>query len=50
MDLSLGTILLLVLLLIAPAVVVFVVLTVIRVRRGKFHRQRITKRTTKPQG
>jgi hypothetical protein len=41
MDLDLGTTLFLLLLLLAPAVVVFTVLTVIRVRRGKFHRQRI---------
>ena len=33
------------LLLMVPAVVVFIVLTVIRVRRGKFHRQRITKKS-----
>jgi hypothetical protein len=50
MDLDLGTTLLLVLLLTAPAVVVFIIFTVIRVRRSKFHRQRITKKSRKPQG
>jgi hypothetical protein len=34
----------------APAVVVFIILAVIRVRRGKFHRQGITKRSDKTQG
>jgi hypothetical protein len=41
MDLDYGALALLIVLLMAPAVVVFVVLNVIRVRRGKFHRQRI---------
>jgi hypothetical protein len=35
------------LLLIAPAVLVFVIATIIRVRRSKFHRQRITKKSSK---
>jgi hypothetical protein len=47
MDLDIGTYALLGLLLLAPAIIVFIVLTVIRVRRGKFHRQRITKKSSK---
>jgi len=37
-------------LLLAPAAIVFIILTVIRVRRSKFHRQRITKKSNKTQG
>ena len=47
MDIDIGTTLLLGLLLIAPAVIVFIVLAVIQSRRGKFHRQRITKKSDK---
>ena len=50
MDLDFGTTLLLVLLITAPAIVVFIIFTVIRVRRSKFHRQRITKKGHKTQG
>ena len=41
MDLDIGSLLTLAVLLFAPAVIVFTIATVIRVRRGKFHRQRI---------
>ena len=50
MDFDIGTYLTLGLLLLVPAVIVFIILTVIRVRRGKFHRQRITKKSSKPHG
>jgi hypothetical protein len=43
MDLDIGSLVLLVFLLLVPAAVIFTVFTVARVRRGKFHRQRITK-------
>jgi hypothetical protein len=43
-DFDIGTLLTVAVLLLAPAVVVFIILTVIRVRRSKFHRQRITKK------
>jgi hypothetical protein len=48
MDLDLGTILIVVLSFTGPALVVFVILTVMRIRRSKFHRQRITKKSSKP--
>jgi len=48
MDLDLKTILLLLFLLLAPAIVVFSIMTVLRVRRSKFQRQRITKGNRKP--
>jgi hypothetical protein len=44
-DFDFGTFLLLGVLLLGPAVIVFVIATVIRVRRSKFHRQRITRKT-----
>jgi hypothetical protein len=47
MDLDPGSLFLLVFLLIAPAAVVFTIMTVLRVRRSKFHRQRITKKSSK---
>jgi len=50
MDIDLGTTLTVLVLSLAPAVVVFIILTVIRVRRGKFHRQRITKKSSKKEG
>ena len=46
-DLDIGSLLLLVSLILAPAIVVLAIFTIIRVRRGKFHRQRITKRSSK---
>jgi len=47
MDIDIGTAVLFCLLLLVPAVVVFSILMVIRVRRGKFHRQRIARRSPK---
>jgi hypothetical protein len=44
MDLDPGSLLLLVVLMVAPAFVVFGIMNYLRVRRGKFHRQRITKK------
>jgi hypothetical protein len=35
------------LLLLVPAVVIFIILNILRLRRAKFHRQRITKKSTK---
>jgi hypothetical protein len=50
MDFDIGDFLTLGLLLLVPAVVVFVILMVVRARRGKFHRQRITKKSSKKEG
>jgi uncharacterized membrane protein len=47
MDFDLGPALTFGLLLLVPAVVVFSILMVIRLRRGKFHRQRIARRSPK---
>jgi hypothetical protein len=47
MDLDLVDLLTLGLLLLVPALVVFIVLMAVRLRRGKFHRQRITKKSNK---
>jgi len=47
MDMDLETAVIFIVLLMVPAVVVFSILVVIRGRRGKFHRQRITKRSSK---
>jgi hypothetical protein len=41
MDYDLSAFLILVVLLLAPAIVVFTIVTVIRIRRGKFHRERV---------
>jgi hypothetical protein len=49
MNLDLVNFLTLGLLLLVPAVVVFIILMAIRVRRGKFHRQRITRKSGKKQ-
>jgi len=48
MDSDFGTLFIVLLLCLAPAVVVFIVLTVMQARRGKFRRQRITKKSSKP--
>jgi len=47
MDFDIGTALTFGLLLLVPAVIVFSVLMAIRIRRGKFHRQRIARRSPK---
>jgi hypothetical protein len=47
MDIDLGTVLTFGLMLLVPAVVVFSVLMAIRIRRGKFHRQRIARRSSR---
>jgi H+/gluconate symporter-like permease len=49
MDFDIGTALIFGLLIMVPAVVVFIILMVQRTRRGKFHRQRITKKSSRPQ-
>ena len=46
-DLDYGSLIILILLMLAPAIVVLTIFTIIRVRRGKFHRQRITKKSSK---
>jgi len=46
MDLDVGSLFILIGVLLVPAIIVFIVLNVIRIRRGKFHRQRV-KRTSK---
>ena len=46
-DFDFGTALLFLLLLLIPAVVVFGILMAIRIRRGKFDRQRIARRSPK---
>ena len=43
MGLDLGSIVLMVALLAAPAVVVLTIFAILQKRRGRFHRQRITK-------
>ena len=48
MDFDIGNLITIGLCMLGPAVVVFIIFTVIRVRRSKFHRQRITKRSSKP--
>jgi len=47
MSFDLVNFLILGLVLLVPAVVVFIVLMAVRFRRGKFHRQRITKKSSK---
>jgi len=47
MDFDIGTAVTFGALLLVPAVVVFSILMVVRVRRGKFHRQRIARRSPK---
>jgi hypothetical protein len=47
MDIDLGSLAIMGLLLVAPAVVVLAVATILRVRRGKFRRQRITKNSSR---
>jgi len=46
-DLDLESFGILFLVLLVPAIVIFIVVTVVRVRRGRFHRQRITKRSSR---
>ncbi len=43
-DVDLGAMMTVLVIAVVPALVVFLILTVIRVRRGKFHRQRMSKR------
>ena len=45
MDPDIETALIISLVLIVPAVIIFIVLTVIRVRRSKIHRRRIIKKS-----
>ncbi|HEY0256193.1 MAG TPA: hypothetical protein VGC39_02025 [Candidatus Methylacidiphilales bacterium] len=46
MDLDFESFVILGLLLLVPALVVFIILTVIRLRRGKLHPRRITKQSS----
>jgi hypothetical protein len=43
-DIDIGAILTVLVIAMVPALVVFIILTMLRVRRGKFHRQRISKK------
>ena len=47
MDLDFGSLVTLGSVLLVPAIIVFIILTIQRVRRSKFHRQRITKKSSK---
>ena len=46
-DLDFESYLILALVLLVPAIIVFIILNVMRVRRGKFHRQKVTKKSGK---
>jgi hypothetical protein len=46
-DLDFSSLFILLGLMLGPAIVVFTIFTIIRVRRGKFHRQRITKKSSR---
>lgn len=50
MDFDIVPTLLFCLVITVPAFVIFIILRVIRIRRGKFHRQRIGKRSGNTQG